>query len=580
MKTALLFSVCILVQLVSVRESCAQADSNQVDTAGKRHGYWHTKTKKSSYKGHYVNGKRTGYWEKTDRRGRLVVQQYFSEEGELDSTLQYEKGKPYTGDCSQDEPGEGPYSSSRVYGYCLNGQRHGKWATSPYIKRAMVKTLNYSHGKLHGPCELFIDSLLLYRVHYVDGVLDGPCVLKYDLSLYGRLNHKYEQYMYNGNYTTTGEFVNGKQHGLWKHVDDEGLPEYEADYVNGAINGYERYYTDAFFDSAGYRVEYVRAKYPEDSTRKKEVYLYYQCAYRNGVKHGNAYSFKWTGDTTMGRTYQEGNVNGKQWWVLRGGGMLVYTVDHNRLLNMEYQGYDSLHKAVNSEFSNGNGIIHFGESTYISFFLGAVYSDYNYPPRFFGDQRYIGYLELENGRIKPGHYYFKGYHGGWEYVFTFTDTSITKKMLKRESPFCCCPEHLLVDMEVEEADAVVVGIALSEDLLIIPDSAVHKMFPDDSVQSALLSETNIIRRYDLLVEKVYKGEIRKDTVIIYSGFTEEYGAFEFEVGKKYIVYGEKNAHLGSITRKGESIFWTHQCRRTRLYNMDEIGELEQLFKPK
>lgn len=82
---------------------------------------------------------------------------------------------------------------------------------------------------------------------------------------------------------------------------------------------------------------------------------------------------------------------------------------------------------------------------------------------------------------------------------------------------CSCIGQRTVKDELKHADAVVVGTVLSKQFIVLTDSTMLKMFPNDTLlQNSPISKMTIAR-YNILVQDVYKGKITNDTLTIYSG---------------------------------------------------------------
>lgn len=148
---------------------------------------------------------------------------------------------------------------------------------------------------------------------------------------------------------------------------------------------------------------------------------------------------------------------------------------------------------------------------------------------------------------------------------------------------CSCIGQRTVQEEFKHADAVVVGTILSKQIVTLTDSTIFKMFPNDTTiqKSTILKIT--FARYDLLVQNVYKGKITNDTLTIYTGLGGGDCGVRFEIGKKYIVYGENETYFGQVNNdfkfpKAKNTFWTYICLRTTLYHHDEITEIEKFAK--
>jgi len=159
-------------------------------------------------------------------------------------------------------------------------------------------------------------------------------------------------------------------------------------------------------------------------------------------------------------------------------------------------------------------------------------------------------------------------------------TSISGRILA-----CSCIGQRTVEEEVKHADAVIVGTILSKQIVTLTDSAILKMFPNDTTMRNSPMSKMTIARYDFLVQDIYKGKITKDTLTIYTGLGGGDCGIRFEIGKKYIVYGENETYFGQVNNdfkfpKANNTFWTYNCLRTTSYFQDEIKEIEKFAKRK
>lgn len=150
---------------------------------------------------------------------------------------------------------------------------------------------------------------------------------------------------------------------------------------------------------------------------------------------------------------------------------------------------------------------------------------------------------------------------------------------------CSCIGQRTVEEEVKYADAVVVGTVLSKQLITLTDSTMLKMFPNDTIMRNSPMSKMTIARYDLLVQDIYKGKISQDTLVIFTGLGGGDCGIRFEIGKKYIVYGENETYFGQVNNdfkfpKAKNTFWTYNCLRTTAYFQDEITEIEKYAKRK
>lgn len=148
---------------------------------------------------------------------------------------------------------------------------------------------------------------------------------------------------------------------------------------------------------------------------------------------------------------------------------------------------------------------------------------------------------------------------------------------------CSCIGLRTVQEEIKHADALIVGTILRKQIVVITDSTILEMFPNDTTMRNSPMSRMTIARYDLLVQDTYKGKITNDTLTIYTGLGGGDCGIRFEIGKKYIVYGENETYFGQINNdfkfpKAKNTFWTYNCLRTTSYFQDEITEIEKFAK--
>lgn len=163
-------------------------------------------------------------------------------------------------------------------------------------------------------------------------------------------------------------------------------------------------------------------------------------------------------------------------------------------------------------------------------------------------------------------------------LITILLTSVTDSLFA-----CSCIGQRTVEEEVKHSDAVLVGTVLSKQLVTLIDSTILKMFPDDTTMRNSPMSKMTIARYDFVVTDIYKGKITSDTLSIYTGLGGGDCGIRFEVGKKYIVYGENETYFGQVNNdfkfpKAKNTFWTYNCLRTMDYYQDEITEIEKYAK--
>src|SRR5690606_18812969 len=82
---------------------------------------------------------------------------------------------------------------------------------------------------------------------------------------------------------------------------------------------------------------------------------------------------------------------------------------------------------------------------------------------------------------------------------------------------CSCIGQRTVEEEVKHADAVIIGTILSKQIVTLTDPAMLKMFSNDTTMRNSPMIKKSFARYDFLVQDIYKGNITKDTLTIYTG---------------------------------------------------------------
>jgi len=89
-----------------------------------------------------------------------------------------------------------------------------------------------------------------------------------------------------------------------------------------------------------------------------------------------------------------------------------------------------------------------------------------------------------------------------------------------------------------------------------------------------------ISAFKLVIEKVFKGAFKKDTIIIFTGSTSESCGYKFIVGSKYIVYGMNDNYFQLKTKhlriKGKNIIWTNICSGTSIYSLERENEVQEI----
>lgn len=145
---------------------------------------------------------------------------------------------------------------------------------------------------------------------------------------------------------------------------------------------------------------------------------------------------------------------------------------------------------------------------------------------------------------------------------------------------CTCIGETKVEHEIENVDAVLVGKIISKEIISIPIPDMIELYPNDTLRHNDYPFVYTRVKYILKADRIYKGKFKDGLINIITGQGGGDCGFEFQVGEKYIVYGEKKSgdEYESIVENKHSI-WTDICRRTQPYNEEEIKAIEAFRKP-
>jgi hypothetical protein len=135
---------------------------------------------------------------------------------------------------------------------------------------------------------------------------------------------------------------------------------------------------------------------------------------------------------------------------------------------------------------------------------------------------------------------------------------------------CTCNGINEVNDEVKVVDAVIIASVISKEYIHIVDSTLSTYNKNISLY-----------KYTFVVHEKFKGRISKDTISIFTGPSAASCGINFKIGEKYIVYGFKKSYFRKekrkISPKGENIFWTHKCTRTRPFSKEESIKIRELL---
>lgn len=175
--------------------------------------------------------------------------------------------------------------------------------------------------------------------------------------------------------------------------------------------------------------------------------------------------------------------------------------------------------------------------------------------------------------------------------------SITKKLLiagcllwANASFSCSCGEEGSIEESFAEADIVIHGTVVQQSSTTIKETLNPNL--GDSLEELIsirdkdLLNSELVSKIQVQVNKIYKGKVMSDTVIIYTARqSSACGYTQFKIGEEYIIYGDKESYFSSIMlyekiddSEKNGTFWTNQCTRTTRYNELEANQLDRLVK--
>ena len=150
---------------------------------------------------------------------------------------------------------------------------------------------------------------------------------------------------------------------------------------------------------------------------------------------------------------------------------------------------------------------------------------------------------------------------------------------------CSCIRQRAVKEEIKYSDAVVVGKIISKNHITLIDSTALKMFGNGNTntKSPLIQTT--VAKYELIITSIFKGKFKSDTIEVYTGLGGGDCGIRFEIGKEYIIYGDKETFFGQINNdwpypKGNNIIWANICSRTTIIGRSKVDEIKKYLKPR
>lgn len=173
-----------------------------------------------------------------------------------------------------------------------------------------------------------------------------------------------------------------------------------------------------------------------------------------------------------------------------------------------------------------------------------------------------------------------------KYVFLFFIL-----MTNTKSYACRCQNPNTVDESFSYTQTIIHGKVLKKSFVSFQSSmdekkaeAVEKELKEDKQDLLLLHSKSLIK-INLKKIECFKGEIKSDTIIIFTTRTNASCGFtRFEKGKEYITYASSNSYSyyllplknHGVRLEKENTYWTNHCTRTTEFNIVESNELRRL----
>ncbi len=141
---------------------------------------------------------------------------------------------------------------------------------------------------------------------------------------------------------------------------------------------------------------------------------------------------------------------------------------------------------------------------------------------------------------------------------------------------CSCQGESTVKGAIKNSDYVIVGEIITKNYIDIPDSVLISQNPTDTFAHNYFPYVHKVSKYEFKVERIFKGNIISDTLMIFTRNGGGACGYRFEIGKTY--FGMANN--GYDYPKGNSYLWTNICMPTSDYYDSEIDTIKRELKIK
>jgi antitoxin component YwqK of YwqJK toxin-antitoxin module len=401
----------LLIIIISVK---LEAQQNKVDPINSydqdslRQGLWKFKHTKYYTLGAFKDDIQIEKWETTDKKGRLYSIQYFSQKGVLDSTIQFLKGKPFNGTCTQEEPPKDEFTFNKASGTCLDGRRDGVWNIR-YWNGRINQQITYSNGIKNGlSIGIGMWGDTIYKVNFHNGILDGKVYLRNNCL---EINYQYAENAMTCNGFTIGYYKQGLKDSIWQHYNFDNKLIIKTRFLNNLKNGEELIFSKytLFIDTIGNIIPFDL--YERDKVAKEvdTTFLWSKRHYKNGNPNLKWEIYDKKGNVISIRNFDNGKFEGRQQRFRNGNIIEEAIIKDEKLITYFHKDTSSYYSVNTEKFDNGNGKVIFQKYPLTRFFwlTGLIEIDeYNTLNTVFSDGSFTGFIELKNGKIIDGIYTF------------------------------------------------------------------------------------------------------------------------------------------------------------------------------
>lgn len=138
---------------------------------------------------------------------------------------------------------------------------------------------------------------------------------------------------------------------------------------------------------------------------------------------------------------------------------------------------------------------------------------------------------------------------------------------------CTCIGPETIEEDFKQSDFIFEGTVIAKEVVWVKDTLYPQLVEKGYLKAGSDNrDSDQLVRTTIQIEKRFKGRIKKDQLIIYSGFGDIDCGFRFIVGQKYIVFASQNRYVEWNEPEGaKSILKvnTSQCGFTSSYDQEK-----------